>query len=310
MTRLIIALLFLMPSLAFAQFLAPGAEFSDCPTCPQMVVIPPGTFQMGSDEIDIMRGDIPRTRGPVRTVTIAEPFAAGKYEVTTAEWRAFVNATGHEASDCRAWGGERRQMGFTWEDPDYGRPVADNDPVVCVYWTEALAYVDWLSAETGETYRLLSEAEWEYVARGGVTSTWFWGEDESKICEYGNVLDQTAAADPALIAGSGTEMSMAASCSDGYALVAPVGQYKPNGFGLYDTIGNVWEWVQDCSLEDYPATPVDGRAVEVDGPCEKRAVRSGSWRSRVIRQDPSFRGRDPEATSYHLFGFRVAREVD
>ncbi len=131
----------------------------------------------------------------------------------------------------------------------------------CVYWTEAKAYTDWLSEKTGETYRLLSEAEWEYVARGGVDTKWFWGDDDSKICEYGNVLDQAAANDPTLIAGSGTSMDMAASCNDGYAIVSPVGQFKPNAYGVYDTIGNVWEWTQDCSLKYYPDQPVDGSAM-------------------------------------------------
>jgi len=307
-TAVFTAFLFTLPGSLLAQ--EPGIPFQDCETCPKMAVIPPGTFDMGSDFIDPMRGDEMRPRGPIRTVTIAAPFAAGIYEVTTGEWRAFVNDTGHEASDCRAWGGDRRRFGHTWEDPDYGRPVTDNDPMVCVYWTEAKAYTDWLSEKTGETYRLLSEAEWEYVARGGVDTKWFWGDDDSKICEYGNVLDQAAANDPTLIAGSGTSMDMAASCNDGYAIVSPVGQFKPNAYGVYDTIGNVWEWTQDCSLKYYPDQPVDGSAHESAGVCEKRAIRSGSWRSRVLRQERSFRGRDPEPTSYHLFGFRVARDIN
>lgn len=307
-TAVFTAFFFTLPGSLLAQ--EPGSPFQDCETCPKMTVIPPGTFDMGSDFIDPMRGDEMRPRGPIRTVTIAAPFAAGIYEVTTGEWRAFVNDTGHEASDCRAWGGDRRRFGHTWEDPDYGRPVTDNDPMVCVYWTEAQDYAAWLSEKTGETYRLLSEAEWEYVARGGVDTKWFWGDDDSKICDYGNVLDQSAANDPTLIAGSGTSMDMAATCDDGYAIVSPVGQFKPNAYGVYDTIGNVWEWTQDCSLKDYPNQPVDGSAYESAGVCEKRAIRSGSWRSRVLRQEPSFRGRDPEPTSYHLFGFRVARDIN
>ncbi|MGB1876541.1 MAG: formylglycine-generating enzyme family protein [Rhodospirillaceae bacterium] len=292
------------------QAQSPAPAFKDCETCPEMVVIPPGTFEMGSDFIDPMRAGEMRPRGPIRTVTISKPFAAGKYEVTVGEWRAFVADTGHQASDCRVWGGDRRRFGQTWEDPDYDRPIAENDPIVCVYWTEAQDYVNWLSEQTGERYRLLSEAEWEYVARGGVDTKWFWGDDDSKVCEYGNVLDQTAAADPGLIAGSGTSMDMAAPCADGYAMVAAVGQFKPNVYGVHDTIGNVWEWTQDCSPVLYPDQPVDGSAYEVEGACEKRAIRSGSWRSRLLRQERSFRGRDPEPTSYHLFGFRVARDLE
>jgi formylglycine-generating enzyme required for sulfatase activity len=98
-------------------------------------------------------------------------------------------------------------------------------------------------------------------------------------------------------------------CDDKFAIVSPVGSFKPNGFGLYDMIGNVWEWTEDCSVMPYPATPVDGSAVEVQGACEKRAVRGGSWRTRITRQSPSFRGRDPEPTASNIFGFRVARAL-
>lgn len=293
-----------------AQAQTPGTEFKDCEFCPEMVVIPPGTFQMGSEHIEPMRGGEMRPQGPVRTVTIAYPFAAGKFEVTIGEWRAFFEDTGHVASDCRAWGGDGARMGNSWLDPDFGRPVRDDEPMMCVYWTEAQQYVQWLSEKTGKNYRLLSEAEWEYAARGGVDTEWFWGEDDSKICEYGNVLDQAAADRPDLIVGSGTSMSMAAQCNDGYVLASPVGSYKPNQFGLYDMVGNVWEWTQDCSPTYYPDEPVDGGPYEVEGECEKRAIRGGSWRSRVSRHKPFFRGRDPEPTSYHLFGFRIARDVD
>jgi formylglycine-generating enzyme required for sulfatase activity len=288
----------------------PGDSLRDCETCPEMVVVPAGSFVMGSNHDEPMRGGEMRPQGPERDVTIAAPFAIGKYEVTVGEWRAFVDATGHPAADCSVWGGDRREWGHTWHDPDYGRPIADDDPIVCVYWTDAVAYAEWLSDVTGEAYRLPTEAEWEYAASGGVKTVWPWGDDPGQICEYGNILDQDAIKDPRLISGSGTQSDMAAACSDGYALVAPVGQFKPNGFALYDTVGNVWEWAQDCSLKFYPPEPVDGTAVEVDGPCEKRAVRSGSWRTRVERNRPTFRGRDPEPTAYHLFGFRVARDVD
>lgn len=287
-----------------------GMTLQDCNDCPEMVVLPPGTFQMGSEHIEPMRGGEMRPQGPVRTIHIRYPFAVGKYEVTIGEWRTFMADTGHQASDCRAWGGERATMGFSFEDPDFGRPVLDEEPIMCVYWTEAQKYVQWLTEKTGRNYRLLTEAEWEYAARGGVDTEWFWGDNENRICEYGNIFDQVAAQNPELVAGSGTAVSMAAPCKDGYDLAAPVGQFKPNGYGLYDTVGNVWEWVQDCSPIYYPDEPVDGSAYEVQGVCEKRAIRGGSWRSRVSRHKPFFRGRDPELTSYHLFGFRVARDVE
>jgi len=287
-----------------------GSVFRDCESCPEMVVIPPGTFEMGSTHVEPMRGGEMRPQGPVRRVTIKEAFAAGKYEVTIGEWRIFVEDTDHKATDCRAWGGEGQRMGNSWLDPDFGRPVLDDEPMMCLYWTEAQEYVAWLSSKTGEKYRLLTEAEWEWAAKGGTKTEWFWGDDDTKICEYGNVFDKAAANRPELIVGSGTSMSMVAQCNDGYVLAAPVGQYKPNPFGLYDIVGNVWEWTQDCSPKYYQDVPADGSAYEVNGSCEKRAIRGGSWRSRVSRHKHFFRGRDPELTSYHLFGFRLARDVN
>lgn len=284
--------------------------FRDCVDCPQMVAVPSGAFQMGADRIEPMRGGEMRPQGPIRSVTIPAPFAVGRYEITNAEYGVFVAETGRPAQSCRAWSGEKEALGLNWRDPDYGRLVRDDEPVVCVDWHDAAAYAAWLREKTAKPYRLLTEAEWEYAAKGGAEGTWPWGENETDICDYGNVLDRDAVRDPETLAGNTTRPSMAAPCSDGYETVAPVGQFEPNAFGLYDMVGNVWEWVQDCSLKYYPATPVDGTAVEVDGPCEKRAIRGGSWRSRLVRQRPTFRGRDPEKTSYHLFGFRVARDLD
>ena len=288
-----------------------GMVLQDCPSCPEMVVIPPGSFQMGSDRIEPMKGGEMRPQGPIHEVTIPKAIAVGRYAVTNAEYGAFVAATNRPAQSCRVWGGEEEAFGFNWRNPQEGHLAQDDEPVVCVYWNDALAYAAWLTAETGKPYRLLSEAEWEYAANGGSNATWPWGEDADKICEYGNVLDQDAVSNPHVLKGvTTTKTTMAAACSDGHVGVAPVGQYKPNDFGLYDMVGNVWEWVQDCSLKYYPDSPADGTAIEVDGPCEKRAIRGGSWRSRLIRQRTTFRGRDPEPTSYHLFGFRVARDLE
>jgi formylglycine-generating enzyme required for sulfatase activity len=289
---------------------SPGTVLVDCATCPEMVVIPAGSFQMGADRVERMRGGVMRPQGPVHTVTIPRPIAVGRYEVTNGEYRAFVAATARPAQSCRAWGGDSEVHGLNWRDPDYGRLARDNEPVVCVYWNDAVAYAEWLAAETGLPYRLLSEAEWEYAAKGGATTTWPWGENADEICAYGNVLDQDALDNPAMLKGASTRPDTAAPCRDGFDLVAPVGSFKPNGFGLYDMMGNIWEWAQDCSLKYYSTEDTLGKPVEIDGPCEKRAIRSGSWRSRVARQLPTFRGRDPEPTAYHLFGLRVARDLD
>ena len=289
--------------------MSPGDVFRDCESCPAMVVIPPGSFEMGSARVEPMRYGEMRPQGPVHPVTIPNAIAVGRYSVTNAEYGAFVAATQRPAQSCRAWGGTTEEHGFNWRDPAYGRLARDDEPVVCVYWTDARDYAAWLSNETGESYRLLSEAEYEYAAKAGSTSTWPWGEDASEICKHGNVLDQDGIANQRALTGVSTTTAMAAACSDGYVGVSPVGQFLPNAFGIYDMVGNIWEWAQDCSATLYTATPDDGTAVEVSGDCDKRAIRGGAWRTRLDRQRPTFRGRDPEATSYHLFGFRVGRDL-
>jgi formylglycine-generating enzyme required for sulfatase activity len=290
----------------------PGQTLRDCADCPEMVVVPPGAFKMGSDHVERMRGNEMRPEGPVRDVRIGYAFAVGKYEVTNKEFGAFVAATGYRPADaCQVWGGIDTVAGKTWREPDYGRPPRDDEPVVCVSWRDAKAYTAWLSQITGKSYRLLTEAEWEYAAKAGAATTWPWGEDAQKICEYANVFDATGRADPRQTNDGGAAGAEQAECSDGYAIVAPVGRFKPNAFGLYDMIGNVWEWTEDCSAPGlYPAAPVDGSAVQAAGPCDKRAVRSASWRTRLSRQRPSFRGRDPEPTASNIFGFRVARDLN
>jgi formylglycine-generating enzyme required for sulfatase activity len=293
--------------------MAQNAGFKDCAECPEMMSVPAGTFKMGTDHVEPMRNNEMRPEGPVRQVAIAKGFAAGKYEVTNKEFGAFIAASGYvPALACQVWGGVDVVKGKTWRDPDYGRPPADNEPAVCVSWLDAKAYAAWLSGKTGKRYRLLTEAEWEYAAKGGVATAWPWGDDAKKICEHANVYDAEGRKDPRQTRDGGDPSAPKAECSDGFQIVAPVGKFKPNAFGLHDMIGNVWEWTEDCSAPGlYPAGPLDGSATEVSmGTCEKRAVRSASWRTRLSRQRPSFRGRDPEPTASNIFGFRVARDLD
>ncbi|GMW07471.1 MAG: hypothetical protein AMXMBFR8_22670 [Nevskiales bacterium] len=281
------------------------AEFSDCAGCPAMVAIPAGSFRMGFDG-----GEEGRPEGPVRVVAIGRAFALGKYEVTQAQFAAFVAATGHVTSGgCQVWKGEwQYPADADWTNPGYGRLPFDDEPVACVAWTDAAAYVAWLTRRTGEAYRLPTEAEWEYAARAGTTGAFFWSAanggdaDLTRACDYANVYDRAGAA--------ANHFDWAPfDCDDGFGQAAPVGSFRPNAFGLHDMIGNVWEWTADCYRAPYPEQPVDGSAVEAAGACEKRAVRGGSWITRPGRQRVSFRGRDPEATLYSFFGFRVAREL-
>ena len=170
-------------------------------------------------------------------------------------------------------------------------------------WTHA-PYVAWLAEKTGQPYRLPSEAEWEYAARGGVSGEFHWGDDPDEACRYANVYDSSANAEH----GFGWQ---AAACDDGFPTLAPVGRLEPNGFGLHDVAGNLWEWVEDCYEAPFAAhMPTDGSAYgPPSGQCERRSVRGGSWSSRISRQRPAFRGRDPEDLRYSIFGFRVARSL-
>lgn len=290
--------------------LTPGSILSDCADCPEVVVVPPGTFTMGSDHMEPMRDNELRPEGPIREVTITEPFAVGRFEITHAQFAMFIEDAGYTPTDaCVTWGGRDPVDGVNWQDPRLGVDPRPNDPVVCVDWNDAKAYTSWLAERTGQPYRLLTEAEWEYVAKAGAATVWPWGEDPDQICTYGNVFDQTGLTEPRSLTNANAA-AQAANCDDGVMLVAEVGQYKPNAFGLYDTIGNVWEWVEDCSLMLYTDGPLDGSAYQSVGACEKRAVRSGSWRSRISRHRPSFRGRDPADLAYYIFGFRIARDLN
>ncbi len=280
--------------------LSTGAVFQECDDCPEMVIVPPGRFTMGFD------GGLNEERyeGPVREVTIDYAFALGRYEVTQAQYATFVEATGHvSGTGCAIWDGEtwNHMDGKDWRDPGYGRPPALQEPVACVTWYDVKAYVDWIAAVTGQPYRLPSEAEWEYASRAGLTGPYTWGDDPNGGCRFANHYDQSGATKP--------RPYDAVECDDGFVEVAPVGSLEPNGFGLYDMTGNVWEWVQDCYRMPIPAEPTDGSPLEVEGECDRRAVKGGAWSSSLFWQRPTFRGRDPLDRISHIFGVRIARDL-
>ncbi|MCP4924558.1 MAG: formylglycine-generating enzyme family protein [Gammaproteobacteria bacterium] len=278
-----------------------GAVFSDCANCPELVVVPAGRFTMGFDG-----GEKDRYEGPVRSIYISKSFAAGRFEVTTAEYARFILDSGHQSGKgCFVWDGRNAYMNdqADWRDAAYGRPSRAGEPVVCIDWRDAKAYTAWLAETTGQAYRLLTEAEWEYAARAGEQTTYTWGDLAETGCVYSNIFDRSAinVGVPAVIEP--------ADCHDGHAGVAPVGSREPNPFGLYDMSGNVWEWVEDCYVMPYADGPVDGSAYQVSGSCEVRAIRGGSWITGISRQRPSFRGRDPEGRKSQVFGFRIARDL-
>ena len=245
-TLLTFSVLGLLPAAALAADAMPGSTFRDCEHCPVMVVIPAGSFMMGSP---FSESDLTDEK-PLHEVTIANNIAVGKTELTFDEWDVCV-----EAGRCPKA-----------DDGGYGR---GNYPVINVSWLDAQVYVGWLGEITGARYRLLSEAEFEYAVRAGTTTPWFWGEAEagwgsSKACEYANLYDA---------AGKEAHPTYAWShhkCNDGYAENAPTGKYKPNQFGLYDMLGNVREWIEDCHQKGYKGATTDGSVRTQSAPCEKK----------------------------------------
>lgn len=260
--------------------------FRDCAACPLMVELPPGSFMMGSPESERGRGS---SEGPRRRVTIRSQLAVGVYEITFAEWDACV-----AGGVCQDGG-----------DEGYGRGTR---PVINVSWNNAQEYVRWLSQQAGQRYRLLTEAEWEYVARAGTESARHWGETASAQCRYANGSDvsrvQAVSADIREYLVDG-----AVNCDDGSNATAPVGSFEPNAFGLYDLLGNVSEWTEDCWNESYAGAPADGSAWR-SGDCSLRVFRGGSWIGHLddLRSANRRAGRVGAAGS--TIGFRVARTVN
>lgn len=291
---------------------APAGEPRDCEVCPELAVVPPGQFMMGSapdaPELDAASGESPAVE-----LSFSRPFLVSTREITVGEFRRFVDATGAKAvPGCRVWSGGQwvQDHDRSWRDPGFAAPPGDDDPVVCVSWDDARAYAEWLSKESGRRYRLPSEAEWEYVARGGTSFPRFWGERDSRedvalslACDYANVYDASAFDALRLPYPN-------ARCSDGATWLAPVGRYKPNAFGVYDIIGNAREWVMDCFTGSYAGRPRDVRAWTWQGGCELKGVRGGSFASRPRDARAPARGAELSAHRQSDLGFRVARDYE
>ena len=250
----------LLPGVAPGAQYGPGDTFRDCNGCPLMVVVPQGSYMMGSTE--------DYSEGPVHRVTIGKPFAVGVYEATWGEWDM-----------CVAQGG---CQGYVPDDYGLGRRA--NQPVINVSWEDATAYVEWLSSKTGERYRLLSEAEWEYSARAGTMTRYHWG----------NRVSPTRA-----------HYLSAGSCCK----TMPVGSYPPNDFGLYDMHGNVNEWVADCWNWNYEGAPTDGSVWE-EGNCNRSVRRGGAWSAGAGELRSAFRFGNPISLRHDCCGFRVAKTLD
>ncbi len=228
-----------------------------------MVVIPAGSFQMGPPSSEKGRDD---DEGPQRRVRIARPFAMGKYEVTFEQYDRFADATGAHRPKDRDWGRGTR-------------------PVINVSWEDARKYTEWLSEQTGKRYRLPTEAEWEYAARAGTETAYWWGQKIGK--------------NNANCRGCGSQWDDKQT--------APVGSFEANLWGLYDTAGNVWEWVQDCWHDSYEGAPEDGSAWE-GANCAQHVIRGGSWNYFPWNVGSANRGWNRPGYRIHSGGFRLAQD--
>ncbi|MES2298033.1 MAG: SUMF1/EgtB/PvdO family nonheme iron enzyme [Pseudomonadota bacterium] len=283
------------------------STFRDCADCPEMVWLPPGDFTMGSAGSDPWDID----EKPSHAVKINYSLAVGTYAVTRAQFAQFVRESGHDAGKrCLDIMHVTAMETLSWENPAFIQN--DKHPVVCVSWDDTQAYLKWLNGKTGKRYRLLSEAEWEYAARAGTTNTYYWrnfGRDDP--CSIMNLLDATmVSASRELPSVSKNEKgylkAVALDCKDGYAYTAPVGSFKANAFALYDMLGNVAQWTEDCWNESYVDAPLDGSARR-NGDCEKRVVRGGSWHDMEAGMRTSYRSKYPTTHLDNGHGFRLAR---
>jgi formylglycine-generating enzyme required for sulfatase activity len=287
-------------SAALTPAVAPGRVFRDCPDCPELVSIPAGSFSMGAQPGD--QADRPEEK-PAHQVSIANPFALMKTEVTRDQFAAFVKATDRDMSGgCQAQdGGDGK-----WNDgADYMHPGIEqqgNHPVVCVSDSDAADYADWLSQKTGKHYRLPTDAEWEYAARAGKKTSWPWGNDVgSGGCKVFNAMDASG--------HKKYPINEAMACDDKFVTTAPVGSFAPNAFGLDDMLGNVWEWVSDCWHDSYKDAPADGSSWQ-DGDCGKRVMRGGAWLENPWDTRLSARWPADTGSRETPLGFRLARDLD
>ena len=260
---------------------------------PKMVWIPAGTFRMGD-----IQGGGGSDEKPVHRVSVSR-FAMGVYEVTVGEFRQFVNATGYKTEaekgdGCYTFnngGLWNKVRNANWRNPNFSQN--DNHPVVCVSWNDATAYAKWLSQQTGKEYRLPSEAEWEYAARAGTTTKYWWGNTASH--EYANY-------------GTDNCCSGLAKGKDRWKYTAPVGSFEPNPFGIYDTVGNVWEWCADSWHGSYKGAPTDGQ-VWRGGDENRRVLRGGSWNYTPGYARTANRNWNDSDVRIDNLGFRVVSSV-
>ena len=287
---------------AFAAPLTPGAIIRDASYAPDMVVLPVGVAVLGSTPAETTReGRAPAYAAyeqPQREVRFEKPFAVGRHHMTKRQFAAFAKATKRVMTGCLVaqdgkWAPEPSpRNGYT----KVGFRQGQDEPALCVNWDDANAYAAWLSQKTGARYRLLTEDEWEYAARGGAATARWWGDEVASICMRVN------GGDKAYAAAMPEDKTANLACSDGFAFTNPVKHFAPNPFGLHDMFGNAWQWVADC-FSPTPGAPAQ------ETPCKARSIRGGSWHNSVSTLRAATRFSLPPTMRSSSLGFRVMREL-
>ncbi|MFT0866575.1 formylglycine-generating enzyme family protein [Pseudomonas sp. CAM1A] len=274
-----------LPALAAAPARKPGSVFRDCAkTCPEMVVLPAGSFMMGTPDDEKGRQD---DEGPLHQVTFKKAFAVSQYQITNGEWKTYLKATGYKVPNGDTRPGRECIAGV----PRYQQ--GDRQPAVCLNFHEAEAYAGWLSKKTGKVYKVLSEAQREYAVRGGSTGPFPFPLDDNdeqkyQISKHANTYGPT----------------------DGFSFTSPVGSFPPNAYGVYDGHGNVYEWTRDCYVDSYASAPTDGSPQTNSSECEdRRVIRGNDYTEAPIFSRSGNRNERSSTLRGDWIGFRVAREL-
>ena len=271
-----------IPALAQANPPAPpGTVFKDCKHCPEMVVLPVGSFVMGTPQDEVGREP---DEGPMHTVTFSKPIAISRFQITAGEFDAYIKETGVTIAD----GDDRPGRACIASKPRY--PQGPRQPAVCMDFNDVKNYVSWISKKTAKPYRMVSEATREYAARAGSTGPFPFPMDEGKaysIAKHANTYGP----------------------ADGYSYTSPAGSYPANAFGVYDMHGNVYEWLADCKHNDYIGAPADGSAWVNDSTCELHQIRGNDWGEAPVFSRSGNRNDIYPQTRGDWIGFRVERDL-